>query len=159
MAGVILPYHMQSIERYIVSLNGAPRELTLKERQLLDVYVGAMVDDIIAAWPVDTGNSRDQWAFVVSGRSDDVGFTIENLVDYTEYVHAVGDPTPLADSVVPDIIDKWLDRLMPVLRDQIAATQREIAANQKQGGRGLLDVLQRPTPSPLLARLVGGLRG
>ena len=159
MAGVILPYHMQSIERYIVSLNGAPRELTLKERQILDVYVGAMVDDIIAAWPVDTGNSRDQWAFTVSGRSDNVGFTIENLVDYAEYVHAVGDLTPLADSAVPDIIDRWLERLMPALRAQIAETQREIAANQRQGGRGLLDVLQQPTPSPVLKRLLGGLRG
>jgi len=159
MAGVILPYHMQSIERYIVSLNGAPRELTLKARQLLDVYVGAMVDDIIAAWPVDTGNSRDQWAFTVSGRGDNVGFTIEILVDYTEYVHAPGDLTPLADSVVPDIIDRWLDRLMPLLRAQISDTQREIEVNRRQGGRGLLDVLQQPTPSPLLKRLLGGLRG
>jgi hypothetical protein len=149
MAGVTAPYHLQSIERYIASVHGGARELTLSERNVLYAYAQAMTDQIEQIWPVDTSLSRDNWTFTISGRADWVGFTIENLLDYAEYVHRKGQTTPLIESEVPSIIDAGLARLLPALRSEIDSTEKRIADSKRRGGRGLPDVLQQKPATPL----------
>ena len=142
MAGVYMPYHLQSVERLVVAAHGSPRELTLAERNILYAYAQAAMTEIEEGWPVDTSTSRDGWSFTVSGRAGYVTWEFENLVDYVEWVHVAGDDEPLVEGYVPEVVDAWLDRMRPVLGAEILATEAAIAASKATGGRGLLDVLQ-----------------
>lgn len=153
MAGVIEKYQLRSIDAFIVSAHGEPREMTLSERNILFAYAQAAVTEIETIWPVDTSTSRDGWTFTVSGRAGDVHIEIENLVDYVEWVHAAGDPTPLVDEAVPEIVDRWIDQLIPELKREILRTEADIAADLARGGRGFLDIFQR-RPATSLDNLV-----
>lgn len=156
MAGVTYPYELQSIEAYILAVNGGqPRQLTLEESDVMSAYVLGAVQEIISIWPVDTGNSRDNWEWFVEGAAGSVGFTIENLVDYAEYIHRAGQETPLAEEAVPAIIDNWIDRMLPPLRSAIQATQAELAASGKQ----LNTILQRKSRKSYLEQLRAVLGG
>ena len=156
MAGVTYPYELQSVEAYILTVNGGrSRQLTLEESDVMSTYVLGAVQEIISTWPVDTGNSRDNWEWFVEGAAGSVGFTIENLVDYAEYVHRAGNDTPLAEEVIPSIIDRWVDRMLPPLRAAIQATQAELAAS----GQQLNVILQRKGKRSYLEQLRAVLGG
>jgi hypothetical protein len=144
MAGVLYPVRLESIEAYVRAVNGGPRELVRSERDIIDEYAQQIVGDIEDAWPVDTSTSRDAWAYTVTARADWMGFTIENDVDYVEYVHYAGtDPEPLWETLIPTTVRAYAPQLLADLRAEIAVTQRRIAEDKRQGGRGYLDVLQR----------------
>ena len=158
-AGYIAPYQLASIEQLILQLNGQPRSLTSSEANVVHVYAQGATEEIAASWPVDTGNSRDQWMFFVGNSPGAISFTIQNLVDYVPFVHYPGDPTELVDTLVPDIIDRWIDRMLPALRAEVEQTQRDIAANLAQGGKGYLDVRRRKplrSLSDLIDAVLGG---
>ena len=97
--------------------------------------------------------------FFVGNSPGSISFTIQNLVDYVPFVHYPGDPTELVDTLVPDIIDRWIDRMLPALRAEVEQTQRDIAANLAQGGKGYLDVRRRKplrSLSDLIDAVLGG---
>ena len=151
MAGVTYPYHLQSVETFILQVNGGqPRQLTLEETDVISAYVLGAVQEITAMWPVDTGNSRDNWEWFVDGHVGSVGYTVENLVAHAEVVHRSGEATPLAEGEVPDILDRWIDRMLPALRAAIQSTQAELARTgasvntilQRKGKRSYLDQLR-----------------
>ena len=79
------------------------------------------------------------------GRADWMGFVLDNDVDYAEYVHYAGAPASPAlwETLLPATVATYAPGLLAALRTEAAATQRRIADNQRQGGRGLLAVLQR----------------
>lgn len=142
MAGVRDETRLESIERYIVRKHGKPRQLTLRERNVLDRWVTDIIRVIRTEWPVDTSASRDAWSFTTRGGRDWIGFILENSRDYAEFVHYAGDDTLLIDSLVPDTIGDFAPGLLAALKAEIDRTERDIERNQKRGGRGLLDLLQ-----------------
>ena len=156
MAGVTYPYHLQSVETFILQVNGGqPRQLTLEETDVISAYVLGAVQEITAMWPVDTGNSHDNWEWFVDGHVGSVGFTVENLVDYADFVHRSGEETPLAEGEVPDILDRWIDRMLPALRAAIQSTQAELART----GASVNTILQRKGKRSYLDRLRAVLGG
>ena len=145
MAGITYPVRLKSIEDYIRLINGAPRQMVKSERDILDDYAGQILADIENAWPVDTSTSRDAWTYTVIGRADWMGFILDNDVDYAEFVHYAGAPASPAlwETLLPATVATYAPGLLAALRTEAAATQPRIADNQRQGGRGLLAVLQR----------------
>ena len=142
MAGILDQTRLESIERYIVRKHGEARQLTLRERNILDFWVSEIVTEIAAAWPVDTSASRDAWSYTIQGGRDFVGFTLENSRDYAEFIHFAGSDELLKDTLVPETVDRFIPDLIAELKAQIDATEREIVRINKRGGRGLLDILQ-----------------
>ena len=118
-----------SIQRYIVAVHGSPRPLTAGELHIVDQFAVAALLDIEDAWPVDTSLSRDSFDYTAydGGFSPDdpVGFDIENPVWYAEYVHRRGEgPTPLWESLIPNVVQSLATVYLPRLRSEIDATER-----------------------------------
>ena len=142
MAGADITTHLQSIERFIVMVHGSPRQLSLSEILVMQAHVDAMLDEIVAGWPVDTSSSRDAWTYTTNSVVGDVSFTLDNRVEYVEFVHFAGDPTLLIDGFVPDVIDAHLPAMLADMKAEILATEIRIKANRARGGRGFIDVIQ-----------------
>jgi hypothetical protein len=145
VAGISYPVQLASIQAYVRQVNGGPRQLTRTEREVIDDYAAMIVSDIEDAWPVDTSTSRDAWTYEVRGQADWVGFVIENDVDYVEYVHYAGQPAepPLWETLLPATVQAYAGDMLAAIRAEVDRSQKAINANRTQGGRGLLDVLQR----------------
>ncbi len=135
MPGIRYPVHLSSVETYIRAVNGAPRGLTADESDIVFEYASQITSDIEDAWPVDTSTSRDAWSFEVNGSAGEIGFTLENDVDYASYVHLAGTPPepPLWETLLPATIQSYAGNLLRDLRTEIAAGQRRITQNKADG--------------------------
>lgn len=143
--GIRVPIRLTSTEAYLARRHGSTRTLSVTELDILDRHADELVQQIENAWPVDTSTSRDAWTYTVIGRADWMGFILDNDVDYAEFVHYAGAPASPAlwETLLPATVATYAPGLLAALRTEAAATQRRIADNQRQGGRGLLAVLQR----------------
>lgn len=156
MAGVRVPIALDSLKAFITAVNGGPRQLSADEADLLAAYATRIVEEIEEQWPVDTGTSRDAWRYVLRSDFDRLGFEVLNDIDYVEYVHRKGGnaEAPLWREVIPDVVSRYSSALTRDMREKVAETQRRIAANTAQGGRGFLDIVsQDMDPPPRVQRI------
>jgi hypothetical protein len=144
VAGITYPVRLASIEAYVRQVNGgAHRYLTTAELDVIHHYADLMLEDIIAAWPVDTATSSDAWTYEVTDTPGFVGFTIENDVEYVEWVHYAGMPAEPAlwETLLPATVGAYAGQMLAELRTTIDREQARINANKRGGGRGWADIL------------------
>lgn len=136
-----MPVRLQSIETYIVSRHGSFRHLELSELQVLDRWAGDIVAEIEDAWPVDTSTSRDAFMYTIMSGGE-VGFTIQNDVDYVEYITFAGDATvrdggsPLIDTLIPNIVHASAPQLLQDLRTAVDAAELTLVPVAPRRPRG-----------------------
>ena len=162
MAGVFVPIALTTITNHLRFAHGRLRELTPVEADVLTRHADAMLDDIKAAWPFDTGFSRALWSVEVFTTPSGEGIRLEffNNAEYAEFVrprgHRETDPF-LWEELIPAI---WLRHRDALNRDVMAAIDRTEAQlarpslfAQVQGptdARNNLLALIRATPQGLL---------
>lgn len=135
MAAVVQEVALTSIERLIVSLHGEYREMAPREINLLDMAGEAVIRGIRSVWPRDTSTSYDNWSFEVSPYPR-VGFIVENPIEYVTFVHLAGTPPnpPLVDTLLPTVINAVIPQLLPLLREEIYRTEREVQRLMRERG-------------------------
>ena len=107
--GIEWPVRLDSIDRYRLTQHGGFRFLELEELQVLDRYASEILNEIEDAWPVDTSTSRDAFSYTLLSDGT-TGFTIQNDVDYVEYITEAGTTpvrdggAPLYETLIPQIV-------------------------------------------------------
>jgi hypothetical protein len=123
VAGFVVPVRLASVEAHLLRAHGSPRSLTIDEIVVFEEHVGAMVEDIQAAWPVDTSTSRDafEWYLLPTG----VQFEIANDTDYAEWIHRAKTPAepPLWETLIPEVFNRHKPKMIADLMAAIDATE------------------------------------
>lgn len=156
-----MPVRLREVEAYLRRVHGGPRELGVDELDVLDRHAEAVVLAIEDQWPVDTSTSRDAFTYTVQGHAGEVGYTIENDVDYAQYVHRAGESpdSPLWRTLIPDEVRADAPGLNADMRRAIDQTERALAfhaAARAAAARGTKR--QHLTANQVLARSWVGWR-
>ena len=139
--GIEVPIRLKSVEAYVRQKHGSLRELGVDELRIVDTYAERIVDAIQSQWPVDTSTSRDAFTYtLLPGR--DIGFTIENDVDYAEYVHE-----GLWERLIPEVWDGYRGAMVADLRDAVDETESVIASEKAAGGLTQRQILAGRRPA------------
>lgn len=154
--GIEVTLRLKSVEAYLKREHGSVRSLAVDEISILERYGEAIVEDIQAAWPVDTSTSRDAFTFT-STDYDAIAIVVENTADYAEFVHLKGtDPEPpLYETLIPTVWDAYKVDLAAELKAAIDRTEATILAERAKGkkGRTVSQILagRRPARPPRAA--------
>lgn len=128
---------LPTVDAYLLVAHGAPRSLTAEESDVLYEYAGLIEAYVVERWPVDTGTSRDSFAFTVSGQPGEIGATFTNDMFYVEYVHRAGEPPdpPLYAILFPEARDLYQPDAIRDLQAAIDRTEAAIARASSERGR------------------------
>lgn len=122
--------------------NVAPQVAAAIER-VIDTEAEAAVRRIQAQWPVDTGASRAGFQVLKSGPLD---VSIVNPVSYSGYVHRKGDPTRLANTLVPREVQTARQRIYAEIRRALQMIAQGVGSGAPSS---------TPTGSGFLSRVRG----
>jgi len=149
--GIRVPIRLRSVEDYIVQAHGSFRQLTLAERQVLREWADHIVDLIQAAWPVDTGFSRDGYFATIQASQRPIQIIVQDDVGYVQYVRRKGEKQAGLDFLWRRLIPQIIRQVSPaLLADMKAAIDRtEAELKRQQQTTGVQDFL----------RLFGAVRG
>lgn len=153
MAGIRVPVRLRTLEAYIATRHGRPRQLTAAEADVLASYADQIVLDVVNRWPRDTGQSGDAFSYVLHSQPDGLGFEIINDIDYSEFVHHAGAPSdpPLWRTLIPAVVRAYapdIDRDMRQAVDRTEAKLRRRPGNLLNLVSQALGRAPRPEPNP-----------
>ena len=136
--GIEVELRVTSVSAHLKRAHGSVRSLAVSELRILETYAEAIVEDIQAAWPVDTSTSRDAFTFTTADR-ENIAIVVENDADYAEYVHRKGTaPEPaLWETLIPAVWDRYKVDLARELRAAVDATEALIVSERAKGKGGL----------------------
>lgn len=152
---------LKSIEDYIRQAHGRPRALTPREGDQITLWADRMLEHIKSRWPVDTGTSRDRWAYTVDPTFPNMSIRIFNPMFYSDYVHYKGGSPedPLWRVLVPEAWNMVKDAMLTAVRGQIDLTERAIAQRQRAGltqRQAALDIFRNPELTEIFRGMFGG---
>ncbi len=140
---------LKSIEDYVRQMHGSPRSLTPREEDQISLWADRMLETIKGRWPVDTGTSRDRWAYTIDPTFGNMGLRIFNPMHYADYVHYKGGSpeNPLWESLVPEAWQMVKAPMLTATKSQVDLTERAILRRRSAGRtdrESFLDVLRDP---------------
>jgi hypothetical protein len=150
--GIRIPVRLRTIEQVVRREHGFLRQLTAPERRILSKWVRVIELAIEAAWPVETGTSRDGFRTVISGNPSHpaiggYGFLITNPVGYVQFIRRAGEKqsglSALWRRLIPVVVRRFQSPLNAELTAEIIRTETRI-----RSGVSLQDLLQQPTAPP-----------
>jgi len=141
MASIKVEWRLPTIDAYVLAKHGAPRSLTAEEGDVLWEYATEVEAYVVDRWPVDTGTSRDSFAFTLNTQPGNVSATFTNDMFYAEYVTLKGTlpvsqgGTPLYAELYPEALNVYRDAAIRDLMAAIDRTEATIARASSERGR------------------------
>jgi len=134
-------WQLPAVDAYLLGAHGAPRSLTAEEGDVLWEYAAEVERYVVERWPVDTGTSRDSFAFTISTQPGEIAATFTNDMFYAKYVTEKGTTpvsqggTSLYAELYPAALDAYRDNAIRDLKAAIDRTEATIARASSERGR------------------------